>query len=195
MNNKEKIKLLQKEYADCSSCPLACLGRSKVVFGQGATSPHLMVIGEAPGADEDREGSPFIGKAGKLLRTFLQEIIPSDCTIFISNVVKCRPPQNRKPTKQESQTCSSLLLFKEIEILKPKIIITVGATSFLTLVPRAPALLKARLNLFLYKEIPLIPALHPSFCLRFPHMQNELKKDFYFALSTLINIQKKETNF
>jgi DNA polymerase len=190
MHNEEKISFLQKKYINCDACPLACLGRSKVVFGQGATPAQIMIIGEAPGAEEDTTGRPFVGRAGQLLRTLLQEIIPTNYSIFISNVVNCRPPQNRKPTKQESKICAHLLLHKEIEIVKPRLIIAAGSTALLTLVPQAPAILKARLNLFLYQEIPLVPALHPSFCLRFPTMQNELKKDLLFALLTLKNMEK-----
>ena len=190
MQNEEKILFLQKKYIDCDACPLACLGRSKVVFGQGVIPAQIMIIGEAPGAEEDKTGNPFVGRAGQLLRTLLQETVPTHYSIFISNVVKCRPPQNRKPTKQESNICTNLLLRKEIEIAKPRLIIATGSTALLTLVPQAPAILKARLNLFLYQEIPLVPALHPSYCLRFPSMQNELKKDLSFALLTLKNMQK-----
>ena len=120
-----KQDLLNKLYAPyqkCIQCPLGKLGRKNVVFGEGNPDAKLVFIGEGPGQDEDIQGRPFVGRSGKLLdKVFdLAHITRSD--VFISNVVKCRPPGNRKPLENEIMTCTNLLLFKQLKIIRPKII-------------------------------------------------------------------------
>ena len=152
--------------AVCTACGLAS-GRTSVVFGEGDPAAQLMVVGEAPGAEEDRSGRPFVGKAGKLLDMLLLSIGFPRETVYICNVLKCRPPGNRDPLPEEVQACSPFLR-RQVEIVAPKAILAVGAFPAQTLLGRTEAISKLRGSVHEYEGIPLIPTYHPAALLRNP---------------------------
>ena len=168
MTKKEQLDYLRNSYKDCQACPLAQQGRFQVVFGSGNENARLMFIGEAPGADEDKKGFPFVGRAGQLLDKIIVAMKLSREEVFISNVVKCRPPQNRTPLPNEASICSGRILFKEIAIIEPEIICTLGAPAMRTLLGAEMMISKARGSFFSYKNIPVLPTYHPAYLLRNP---------------------------
>lgn len=191
LSKKEQLSELQKSMKSCTKCPLATSGRKNIVHGEGNVNPDFFFIGEGPGAQEDAEGRPFVGRSGQLLRATLLKTFYPEITYYISNIVKCRPPKNRNPTRKEKDTCSTIGILKEIEIVAPRMIITVGSVALSTLLPNLDSLLKVRQKLHLYKKIPVIPMLHPAYCLRFPSKRKELQQDFFFALSSLHELCKE----
>ena len=171
MKKEEKqvaLNALKDRYQNCMACPLATQGRTQVVFGTGNSDSQLVIIGEAPGADEDKQGAPFVGRAGKLLTSMLQEAGFVREELYISNVAKCRPPQNRPPTTQESSTCSKILLFQEIKIIKPKVICTLGATATQSIMGPETKISAVRGNFYRLKEYLIVPTYHPAYILRDP---------------------------
>lgn len=178
---KSKAHLLQElyePYKECIACPLAIPTKHNVVWGQGNADAKLLFIGEAPGKHEDEQGVPFVGKSGMLLTKALTCLDIDRKDIFITNCVKCRPPQNRKPTPLESKTYKHLLLLKEIEIIQPKVICTLGATALECLleVPVKMEELHGK-KLMFNDTIILIPAYHPAYILRSPNKFEAWFKD------------------
>lgn len=157
---------LRLRLRDCNRCNL-CRERQKIVFGQGNIHAELVFIGEGPGAEEDRSGIAFVGKAGKLLTQMIHSIGINREAVYICNVVKCRPPGNRNPGNDEIATCSPFLA-KQLEILKPKLIVTMGNIATKTLLPQAFGIMKMRGKLTSFQGTPLIPTFHPSYLLRNP---------------------------
>ena len=125
MTKKELLNQLYEKFSDCLKCPLS-KSRTKIVFGSGNCDAKIIFIGEAPGAEEDKTGEPFVGKSGKFLREQMQAQSIDVRKIYITNTVKCRPPKNRLPKTKESNICTALLLLPQIDIVKPEIIVTVG---------------------------------------------------------------------
>jgi uracil-DNA glycosylase len=170
--NKSKAFLLQKlyePYKECVSCPLSIPTKHNVVWGKGNPEAKLMLIGEAPGKYEDEQGIPFVGKSGMLLTKALTCLdIDREKDVFITNSVKCRPPKNRKPTPQESKTYKQLLLLKEIEIIKPKVICTLGATALECLLEEPVKMSDLHGKNLSFDNIILIPTYHPAYILRSP---------------------------
>ncbi|MFC1894426.1 uracil-DNA glycosylase [Candidatus Dependentiae bacterium] len=187
--NKEKNKkLLEKiytKYKNCQECPLSQQGRTQIVFGHGNTNAQLMLIGEGPGKDEDIQGIPFIGRAGKLLTKIIEAMELKREDIYISNVVKCRPPNNRLPLPQESETCKKLILFKEIEIIKPKIICTLGSCATQALLGKSIKITKARGMAFNFNGYTVIPTFHPAYLLRNPNAKKNVWEDMKKILKNL----------
>lgn len=159
--NLDSLKL---RIRDCQKCQL-CEGRSTVVFGQGNQSADIIFIGEGPGADEDRKGLAFVGKAGKLLTQMIHSIGLNRESVYICNIVKCRPPGNRNPSVEEITACMPFLL-KQIEFIKPKVIVSLGNVATKSLIPDAKGIMKMRGNLVEFNGIPLLPTFHPSYLLR-----------------------------
>ena len=122
------LKAIQDEIGDCTRCPLAYAGRRKIVFADGSPTARLMFIGEGPGADEDIQGLPFVGKAGQLLNNMISAMGLDRPEVYIANIVKCRPPNNRTPEPVEANTCSPFLL-RQIDIVQPEVIVALGATA------------------------------------------------------------------
>lgn len=167
MTKKELMEQLYEKFANCLKCPLS-KSRTKIVFGSGNYEAKIMLIGEAPGAEEDKTGEPFVGKSGKFLRQqmFAQSIDINK--IFITNIVKCRPPQNRLPKANESNICSALLLLPQIDIIKPEIIVTVGN--------HAAKQLKSALLSDIENNFQIIHLPHPAYIIRNPkHLKNYQK--------------------
>ncbi len=148
----------------CDCCRL-CEQRSMIVFGQGNQKADLVFIGEAPGGDEDRTGIAFVGKAGKLLTQIIHSIGINRKAVYICNIIKCRPPGNRNPASDEIASCSPFL-FKQLELIQPKLIVTLGNIATKTLIPNAMGIMKMRGNLTYFEDIPVIPTFHPSYLLR-----------------------------
>lgn len=182
---KYKQQLLNQLYAPykkCLACPLGSLGRTNVVFGEGNPDARLMFIGEGPGKEEDAQGRPFVGRSGKLLNRIIENIGIKRQDIFITNIVKCRPPNNRKPLPIESQICKNLLLLNQIKIICPKVICTLGSTATQGLLEKKIKITKIhgiRINM---GSIIIIPTYHPAYVLRNPKKQSILTQDIQTAL-------------
>lgn len=187
MNQKEsKAFLLQKlyePYKKCIACPLGTLGRINVVFGEGNPDARLMIIGEAPGKDEDEQGVPFVGRSGKFLTKVLLSLAIDRKELFITNSVKCRPPQNRKPTPLERQTCKDLLLIKQIEIIQPHVICTLGSAAIESLLEKPVKMNEIRDCKLFFGSIPIIATYHPAYIMRNPKKLDLLLKDLQTAYS------------
>ena len=172
-----QLELLYAPYIKCTMCPLGTLGRTNVVFGEGNPDATIMVIGEGPGQDEDAQGRPFVGRSGKLLTRLLElaEIHRPD--IFITNIVKCRPPDNRKPTTLESFTCKNLLLLKQIEIIQPLVICTLGSSALEGLLASPVKITAQRGKKITWQNITLLPTYHPAYVLRNPSQLDVMLSD------------------
>jgi len=181
MKTETKFEELQKLYSkfkNCQKCPLKDQGRTQVVFGDGNPNSKLMFIGEGPGRDEDLQGKPFVGRAGQLLTKIINSMNLKREDVYISNVVKCRPPNNRTPLPNESETCKYLLLFKEIDIIQPKIICTLGSCATKAILGDDIQISKARGNFFTIKEKYLVmPTFHPAYLLRNPDSKKMVWQD------------------
>ncbi|MGA9530665.1 MAG: uracil-DNA glycosylase, partial [Candidatus Babeliales bacterium] len=180
---EEKNAMLRRLYApyiNCSSCPLAHQGRTHVVFGHGNVNAPLFIIGEAPGKDEDLQGKPFVGRSGKLLDTIFKKYsINREQDLFITNIVKCRPKNNQKPTQHESNTCKNILLNHQIDIINPKVICTLGAAALEGLLEQPIAITQKRGRLLSYNNVFLVPTYHPAYILRNPRMLSTLQEDLF----------------
>lgn len=166
---------VRKELGDCERCKLHRTRRT-IVFGEGNEEASLMLIGEAPGYDEDVQGRPFVGKAGQLLTKIIQSINLPREEVYITNIVKCRPPQNRNPEPDEIQSCNPFLV-KQIAVVQPKIICALGSFSAQTLLKTDTKITALRGKLFDLEGIKVIPTYHPAFLLRNPERKREVWED------------------
>lgn len=185
-----KEQLLTKLYApylNCTRCPLGKLGRINVVFGDGNPDAKLMFVGEGPGRDEDIQGKPFVGRSGKLLTKLIELAGLERKDVFISNVVKCRPPENRKPTEKEASICTNLLLFNQIKIIRPRIICTLGASALQGLLNNYEIKIsQVRGKPLVADLIPdciIVPTFHPAYILRNPKEMQTMFDDIQKAIS------------
>ncbi len=190
MDKKEQLDALYARYKSCTQCPLATQGRSQVVFGTGNSNAQLMFVGEAPGKDEDMQGFPFIGRAGQLLTKIIEAMGIQREEVYISNIVKCRPPENRTPLPIERTTCKELLLFKEIEIINPVIICTLGAPATQGLLGDSIKISEARGIIHYFKTYPVLPTYHPAYLLRNPSE----KKTVWEDMQKIMVFLKEHTN-
>lgn len=184
-NNETLLKNLYKQFSSCQSLPIASEGATKIVFGEGNPNAKLMIIGEAPGQKEDALGRPFVGRSGELLIQTLHSLNIDRKDIFITNVVKCRPPNNRTPTSYEVAVYKKLILLPEIKIICPKLIITVGSVALKALIDADKTISKIRGTLHYQDTIMIVPTYHPAYILRNPQELKNFRKDFEFALSLL----------
>jgi DNA polymerase len=177
---REELVGLYRELADCQKCPLAG-SRTQVVFGTGNANADLMFVGEAPGFHEDQEGKPFVGRAGKLLDTLLEDIGLSRDQCFIANVLKCRPPGNRDPQPDEIDACRGHLA-KQIELIQPRVICTLGNFATKLLSGRQDGITRVRGTPQVHElggqVVFLYPILHPAAALRTPAVREQLEQDF-----------------
>ena len=162
---------------NCQRCPLAKLGRRQVVFGVGNPHASVMFVGEAPGFHEDQKGEPFVGAAGQLLNDLLESAGLSRADIYIANVIKCRPPNNRDPEPQEVETCKPFLL-QQIAMIRPKLVCSLGNWATQTLLERKVGITRVRGQAFYLKEFVLFPLLHPAAALHQGTMLQPLREDF-----------------
>jgi len=158
------ISKLRKEVRQCTKCALAATRRN-VVFGEGDFNARLVFVGEAPGEEEDIQGRPFVGRAGKLLDQLIERIGLGRGDVYICNVLKCRPPGNRDPDEQERELCKEYL-FTQLELINPKIICALGRHAYNTLLGVDERITRVRGVLTNYRGTPLLPTYHPSFLLR-----------------------------
>ena len=173
------LEKLKEIVLNCHLCNLAKT-RTNVVFGEGNPNAKLMFIGEAPGRDEDLQGKPFVGRSGEVLTKMIENVLYlKRKDVYITNIIKCRPPQNRDPELSEIESCKGYLI-KQIEIIKPKIIVTLGRIAFRYLLNDTTPITKARGKIYDYKGIKVIPTFHPSYLLRNPSKKREAMIDLKF---------------
>ena len=169
---------------DCSRCKLSGLGRKQVVFGVGNPDADLMFVGEAPGADEDVQGIPFVGRAGQLLTKMIQAINFEREQVYIANVIKCRPPGNRNPEPDEIASCEPFLL-QQIDAVKPRVIVALGSFAAKTLLRTDESISRLRGRVYDFRGARLIPTFHPSFLLRSPDRKRDAWEDLKRARALL----------
>ena len=170
------LKGIRTELGDCTRCKLHGLGRNQIVFGTGDEHAKLMFVGEAPGRDEDIKGIPFVGRAGQLLTKIIESIDLSRESVYIANVIKCRPPQNRNPEIDEVETCEPFL-FSQIDAIKPKVIVALGTFAAQTLLKSTETISRLRGKVYEYRGSSLIPTFHPAFLLRSPTRKRDVWED------------------
>jgi DNA polymerase len=165
------LKDIRDDIGDCTRCKLHRLGRRQIVFGVGNPDADLMFVGEGPGADEDVQGIPFVGRAGQLLTKMIEAMGFRRDEVYIANVVKCRPPENRNPEPDEIASCEPFL-FRQIESVKPQVIVALGSFAAKTLLRTQDPISRLRGRVYEYHGAKLIPTFHPSFLLRNPGEKN-----------------------
>jgi len=194
---------LRQRAMACVKCPHLAASRKNVVFGVGSPDAELMFIGEAPGADEDDQGEPFVGKAGQLLTRIIQTMGLTRETVYIGNILKCRPDTpgqaagNRKPTPDEMQTCIPYL-HEQIDLIRPKVIVALGATAVEGLLGKTIGITKLRGTWKTYRGIPLMPTYHPAYLLRnqAPSEKRRVWEDMLQVMERLgLPIGEKQRNY
>ncbi len=172
---EDSLNSILTDMGDCQRCKLA-QHRTRIVFGEGNPSARLMFVGEAPGVDEDRQGIPFVGKAGQLLSRIIQAIDLTREQVYICNVIKCRPPENRNPEPDEIQSCSPFLN-RQIASIQPEFICALGSFAAQTLLKTTQPISRLRGQFYDYNGIRLLPTFHPSYLLRSPDKKREVWED------------------
>src|SRR5215472_7383199 len=189
------LRLIREDIGDCTRCRLH-KGRKNIVFGVGNVNADIMFVGEGPGADEDEQGEPFVGRAGQLLNNMISAMGLERRDVYIANVVKCRPPQNRTPERDECDTCSPFLM-RQIEIIRPKVIVALGAVAAKNLLAVNDSMASLRGRLYDFSpprsvtdtdepfDCKLVVAYHPAFLLRDPRQKAEAWKDLQTVMKYL----------
>jgi uracil-DNA glycosylase len=197
------LKIIREDLGDCTRCVLHNQGRKQIVFGVGNPQADLMFIGEAPGADEDQQGEPFVGRAGQLLNNMIKAMGLRREDVYIANIIKCRPPGNRTPEREECETCSPFLM-RQIAAIKPKVIVALGAVAAKTLLAINASMSELRGRWYDFKpsgvrsndpswtSAKLAVTYHPAFLLRDPRQKKEAWKDLQMAMKELaLPVSKK----
>ncbi len=174
---------IREELGDCQRCKLA-RGRTHIVFGEGSPQARLMFVGEGPGEEEDLQGRPFVGPAGQLLNKLINKLGLRREDVYIGNVVKCRPPQNRDPEADEMNSCLPFLA-KQIASIRPRVIVTLGRLATQALLGRATPITKVRGSWQRFQQIQVMPTFHPSFLLRFPRERHKTWEDMQQVMEYL----------
>ena len=174
---------LREDLGECTRCKLHST-RTHLVYGVGNPGADLMFVGEAPGRDEDQQGIPFVGRAGQLLTKIIEAIDLQRDDVYIANVIKCRPPNNRNPEPDETQTCQPFL-FAQIDAVQPKVIVALGAFAVRTLLQREDAISRLRGRVFDYRGAKLVPTFHPAYLLRSPDKKRDVWEDMKTVRSML----------
>jgi uracil-DNA glycosylase family 4 len=196
----QALRIIREDLGDCTRCVLHKQGRKQIVFGVGDPKAELMFVGEGPGADEDEKGEPFIGRAGQLLNNMIKAMGIQREQVYIANIVKCRPPGNRQPERDECATCSPFLM-RQIAVVKPKVIVALGATAAKTLLAMNSSMIQLRGRFYDFKPTGLSTDLrsdasawtgcklavtyHPAFLLRDPRQKGEAWKDLQMVMKEL----------
>jgi DNA polymerase len=194
------LKIIREDLGDCKRCVLHKQGRKQIVFGVGNPRAELMFVGEGPGADEDEKGEPFVGRAGQLLNNMIKAMGIERSDVYIANIVKCRPPGNRTPERDECDTCSPFLM-RQIAVVKPKVIVALGATAAKTLLAMNSSMMQLRGRFYDFKPTgirnndrsndpnwngcKLAVTYHPAFLLRDPRQKGEAWKDLQMVMKEL----------
>ena len=177
MDPPAALAALRREIGpQCTRCKLHGLGRRQVVFGVGSATADLMFVGEAPGADEDVQGEPFVGRAGQLLTKIIEAIDLRRDQVYIANVIKCRPPGNRNPEPDEVEQCEPFL-FRQIDIIRPKVIVALGKFAAQSLLRTTEPITRIRGREYAYRSAVLIPTYHPAYLLRNPSAKRDVWED------------------
>jgi len=177
------LQAIRDEIGDCTRCALH-KGRNKLVFADGSPTARLMFVGEGPGADEDAQGLPFVGRAGQLLNNMIAAMGLKREEVYIANVVKCRPPGNRTPEPEEANTCSPFL-FRQIDVVRPQVLVALGATAATYLLGARQPLAGLRGRVHAFRGMSLIVTYHPAFLLRDPRQKKEAWADLQIAMKEL----------
>jgi DNA polymerase len=178
------LAAIRADIGDCTRCPLAYAGRHNIVFADGDPNAKLMFVGEGPGADEDATGLPFVGKAGQLLNNMIAAMGVTREQVYIANIVKCRPPQNRTPEPVEATTCSQFLL-RQIDVVQPQVIVALGATAATYLLGVRQSLASLRGKWYSCRGAKVAVTYHPAFLLRDPRQKGEAWKDLQMVMAEL----------
>jgi uracil-DNA glycosylase family 4 len=177
------LKLIREDIGDCTRCRLH-KGRTNLVFGVGNVNADLMFVGEGPGADEDAKGEPFVGRAGQLLNNMISAMGIKREDVYIANVVKCRPPSNRTPEKDECDTCSPFLM-RQIDVVQPKVIVALGAVAAKNLLAVSDSMANLRGRWYDFRDSKLAVTYHPAYLLRDPRQKKETWKDLQMVMKYL----------
>jgi DNA polymerase len=172
----ETLSAIRDDIGDCTRCKLHALGRQQIVYGVGNANADLMFVGEAPGADEDIQGIPFVGRAGQLLTKIIEAIGLKRDDVYIANVIKCRPPGNRNPDPDEVDACEGFL-FRQIDSIRPKVIVALGTFAAKALLKTQDPISRLRGRIYDYRGAKLIPTFHPAFLLRSPDRKRDVWED------------------
>jgi DNA polymerase len=190
------LKIIREDLGECTRCVLHKQGRKQIVFGVGNPKAELMFVGEGPGADEDEKGEPFVGRAGQLLNNMIKAMGIEREQVYIANIVKCRPPGNRTPEREECETCSPFLM-RQIAVVKPRVIVALGATAAKTLLAVNSSMFELRGRFYDFKPVgvnssdpdwdgcKLAVTYHPAFLLRDPRQKGEAWKDLQMVMKEL----------
>ena len=173
---RDALAAIRADLGDCLRCKLHTLGRKQIVFGVGNPNADLMFVGEAPGADEDIQGEPFVGRAGQLLTKIIEAIGLKREDVYIANVIKCRPPGNRNPEPDEVEQCEPFL-FRQIDTIKPKVIVALGKFAAQSLLRTSDPITRIRGREYKYRDAILMPTYHPAYLLRTPSAKREVWED------------------
>jgi len=192
----QALKIIREDLGDCTRCVLHKQGRKQIVFGVGNAKADLMFVGEGPGADEDAQGEPFVGRAGQLLNNMIKAMGITREQVYIANIVKCRPPGNRTPEREECATCSPFLM-RQIAVVKPKVIVALGAVAAKTLLAMNASMAQLRGRFYDFRPAgvrssdlnwdgcKLAVTYHPAFLLRDPRQKGEAWKDLQMVMGEL----------
>jgi DNA polymerase len=172
----DALRDIRADLGDCTRCKLHRLGRRQIVFGVGNPNADLMFVGEAPGHDEDVQGEPFVGRAGQLLTRIIEAIGLKREEVYIANLIKCRPPENRNPEPDEVDTCEPFLL-RQVETIRPKVIVALGTFAARALLKTQEPISRLRGRIFTYGHAKLVPTFHPAFLLRSPDRKRDVWED------------------
>ena len=183
MDRDAALQMIRDEIGDCTRCALH-KGRNKIVFADGDPNARLMFVGEGPGADEDAQGLPFVGRAGQLLNNMIAAMGLTREQVYIANVVKCRPPGNRTPEPDEANTCTPFL-FRQIDVVRPQVLVALGATAATYLLGHRQPLAGLRGRVHAFRGTQLIVTYHPAFLLRDPRQKKEAWADLQIAMKEL----------
>jgi len=198
------LKIIREDLGDCTRCVLHKQGRKQIVFGVGNPKADLMFVGEGPGADEDEKGEPFVGRAGQLLNNMIKAMGIDREQVYIANIVKCRPPGNRTPEREECETCSPFLM-RQIAVVKPKVIVALGAVAAKTLLAMSASMAQLRGRFYDFRPTgirsndpnwdgcKLAVTYHPAFLLRDPRQKGEAWKDLQMVMKELGMKAPKQT--
>ncbi len=178
------LRAIREDLGDCTRCPLHRQGRKQIVFGTGNPYAELMFVGEAPGADEDVQGEPFVGRAGQLLNNMIAAMGLQRGDVYIANVIKCRPPGNRTPLPEECATCSPFLL-RQIDTIQPQVIVALGAVAAKTLLGLNQPMNQFRGNWYDFRGYPLAVTFHPAYLLRNPPAKKDAWQDLQMVMKKL----------
>ena len=183
-NRAAALVALQKDIGDCTRCPLAYAGRHTIVFGDGDPDAKLMFVGEGPGADEDAQGLPFVGKSGQLLDNMIGAMGLKREEVYIANIVKCRPPANRAPEPAEANTCTQFLV-RQIDVVQPQVVVALGATAAMYLLGVRQSLASLRGRFHMVRGAKVAVTYHPAFLLRDPRQKVEAWKDLQMVMAEM----------